>query len=89
MKLWIDHFEGNEEEAASGFIMGKMTEAIMAASANAELDEPNVLMFRYGFHSAKNAAGEPMFDLFDLLIITFVLSDRDGLYQLEVDRDFV
>ena len=68
--------------------MGKLTEAIMAQSANNELEETNVLMMRYGFHAAKNANDQPWFDLFDLLILTFILTERDGFYQLEVDREF-
>ena len=60
----------------------------MATSANNELNETNVLMMRYGFHSAKNADDQPWFDLFDLLILTFILTERDGFYQLEVDREF-
>ena len=88
LKAWFDHFEGNEEEAASGYLLSKMKEAILSASANSELDEPNVLMFRFGLATATDKAGKPYFDLFDLLILTFIMTDRDGLYQLEVDRDF-
>ena len=65
-----------------------MKESILSASANAEIDEPNVLMFRYGLSTAVDSAGKASFDLFDLLILTFIMTDRDGLYQLEVDREF-
>ena len=88
LKTWFDAFEGNEEEAASGYLLTKMKESILNASANNALDEPNVLMFRYGLSTAVDSTGKPSFDLFDLIILTFIMSDRDGLYQLEVDRDF-
>ena len=45
-------------------------------------------MLRYGYHSVKNSAGEQEFDLFDLLILTFISAERDGFYQLEIDNDF-
>ena len=88
LKAWFDNFTGNEEEAASGYLLAKMKESVLSASANSELDEPNVLMFRYGLSTAVDSADKPFFDLFDLLILTFIMTDRDGLYQLEVDRDF-
>lgn len=52
LKAWFDAFEGNEEEAASGYLLNKLKESILSASANSELDEPNVLMFRYGLSTA-------------------------------------
>ena len=88
VKEWFDHFTGNEEEAAMGYLMTKITEAVMSASSNAGVSEVNVLMLRYAFHSAKNEAGENWFDLFDLLILTFLFAERDGFYQLEVDNEF-
>lgn len=49
----------------------------------------NVLMMRYGYHSVKDPeSGEEFFDLFDLLILTFISVERDGFYQLEIDNDF-
>jgi len=45
-------------------------------------------MLRYGYHSVKNSTGEQEFDLFDLLILTFISAERDGFYQLEIDNDF-
>ena len=40
LKKWYDSFEGNEEEAAGAFLMGKLVEAFMSASsANSDLTE--------------------------------------------------
>ena len=89
VKVWFDHFDGNEEEAAASYITTNLTKAMLAGSVNNEIKEENILMFRYCFHSAKNEAGEHWFDLFDLMIISFILSERDGFYQLEVDYEFL
>ena len=57
-------------------------------SENSELDESNILMLRYGFHTIKNEQNENIFDLFELMIISFVISERDGFNQLETDNEF-
>ena len=88
LKAWFDSFTGNEEEAAVSYLVGKLVESIASTSGNSVIEEANVLMLRNGYHSAKNEAGESRFDLFDLIILTFISAERDGFYQLEVDNHF-
>ena len=53
------------------------------------MNEANVLMLRYGFFQAKDKNGGELFDIFELIMITFILCERDGFYQLEQDRSFI
>ena len=88
MRDWFNDFTGDEDEAAGQFLIGKLVEAMEKNSRNQNLTETNVLMMRYGFHQAKDKNGNELFDLFELIMITFVLVERDGFHQLENDKIF-
>ena len=56
---------------------------------NSNVSELNILMIRFGFSQIKDSSGQPLFNIFELLQLMFLASERDGFYQLEVDFDFV
>ena len=80
-------FAGDNEEGAISYLRGTLTET-MASAENSKLTNANVLFLRYGFHTIKDSKGDNLFDLFDLIRITALLTERDGFNELEVDNEF-
>jgi hypothetical protein len=56
--------------------------------ANQHLNEPNVLMCQYALFKAEDQSGNKEFDLWDLLRFKFLIAERDGFYELEIDREY-
>ena len=54
MRSWLHSFEGDDAEGGAQYLMNKMIDAMSMSEHNSELDETNILMFRYGFHTIKN-----------------------------------
>ena len=88
LRDWFNAFKGDEAEGVSQFIINSMIE-VMSREENQHMNEANVLMLRYGFFQAKDNNGAELFDLIELIMITFILCERDGFYQLEQDRLFI
>ena len=84
---WMLTFDGDNEEGAVSYLRGTLQDT-MAMSENSKLTNANVLFLRYGFHTIKDSNGDNLFDLFDLIRITAVLTERDGFNDLEVDNEF-
>ena len=55
--------------------------------ANQHLIEANVLMCQYALFKAEDETGK-IFDLWDLMRFKYLLMERDGFYELEIDREY-
>ena len=90
LRGWFQRFEGNDEEAASAFILKQLVDALNNNQGlNATVTEINILMCRYAFHKAKAEDGETqLLDMFELMIIMWVSVERDGFNQLEQDKEY-
>lgn len=51
---WLHSFEGDDAEGGAQYLVNKMVEAFTKCQQNSEVDEANILMLRYGFHTIKN-----------------------------------
>ena len=51
---WLHSFEGDDAEGGAAFLVNKTVEAFTMSQQNSEVDEANILMLRYGFHTIKN-----------------------------------
>lgn len=87
LRHWMHSFKGNNEEGILRFFVGNISD-VMSKPQNAHLTEQNALMMRYVFLMAKDEAGEQIFDLFDLLRIMWLLVERDGYNELEIDNEY-
>lgn len=51
---WLHTFEGDDAEGGAAYLVNKMVEAFTMSKENSGVDESNILMLRYGFHTIKN-----------------------------------
>ena len=88
LQKWMQSFTGDDEEGVFQYLQKAMIDAFDNHAENLGLTETNALIFRYAFFTINDENQETLFDLFELLILTFVLTEQDGFNQLEVDREF-
>ena len=79
-------FSGNNEEGATNFFQNSMLEAL-EMPANKHLVEANVLMLQFALFKAEDETGK-IFDLWDMMRFKYLLMERDGFYELEIDREY-
>jgi len=79
--------DGDDEEAfakeINDQVMGKLQEHSEC------IEEVNALVLRWAFFGIKNKSGQPLFDLFELLLIGMLLVERDAVNTLEADENFI
>ena len=78
---WLVEFPGDNEEAAQMYLFKTFVEEV---NKEPTIDETNALMVRKAYSMVQNSP----FDVFDCVMISVLVTSRDGFNDLELDVDF-